>query len=115
VIELGRELPPFPENARTDVNKVRGCVSQVWIESGVDNGAIRLRGDSDSHLVKGLVAIAIALYDGKTPQQARAVDPAAIFREFDLEQHLTPQRSNGVRSMIERIRSDAAAMANVTG
>jgi cysteine desulfuration protein SufE len=111
VIELGRELPEFPESARTDANKVRGCVSQVWIEDGLDDGAIQLRGDSDSHLVKGLVAIAIALYGGKTPAEALAVDALAAFRDLGLEQHLTPQRSNGVRAMIQRIRADAAAMA----
>ena len=111
MIELGRELPEFPESARTDANKVRGCVSQVWIEDGLDNGVIRLRGDSDSHLVKGLVAIAIALYGGKSPAEALAVDALGAFRELGLEQHLTPQRSNGVRAMIERIRGDAAAMA----
>ena len=112
MIELGRELPPFPESARTDANKVRGCVSQVWIEDGLDNGVIRLIGDSDSHLVKGLVAIAAALYDGKTPADALAVDARAVFGELGLEQHLTPQRSNGVRAMIDRIRADAAAMAS---
>lgn len=111
MIELGRELPEFSETARTDANKVRGCVSQVWIEDGLENGALRIRGDSDSHLVKGLVALAIALYDGKKPTEAMAVDAHGVFREFGLEQHLTPQRSNGVRSMIERIRADAAALA----
>ena len=115
VIELGRELPPFPESARTDANKVRGCVSQVWIETDAEHGRMHLRGDSDSHLVKGLVAIAIALYDGKTADEARAVDALATFRELDLEQHLTPQRSNGVRSMIERLRADAAGMASAAG
>jgi cysteine desulfuration protein SufE len=111
VIELGRELPPFPESARNAANKVRGCVSQVWIETRIENGVMRLCGDSDSHLVRGLVAIAIALYDGKTADEARAVDALAAFRELGLEQHLTPQRSNGVRAMIDRIRSDAAAFA----
>ena len=111
MIELGRELPEFSETARTDANKVRGCVSQVWIEDGLENGALRIRGDSDSHLVKGLVALAIALYDGKKPSEAMAVDAQGVFREFGLEQHLTPQRSNGVRSMIERIRADAVALA----
>ncbi len=111
VIELGRELPPFPEDARTDANKVRGCVSQVWIEDGLADGALRIRGDSDSHLVKGLVALALALYDGKKPAEALAIDAHGVFREFGLEQHLTPQRSNGVRAMIDRIRADAAALA----
>ena len=113
MIELGRELPEFPESARTDAHKVRGCVSQVWIEDGVADGKIWLRGDSDSHLVKGLVAIATALYSGKTPAQALEVDAMAIFRELGLEAHLTPQRSNGVRSMIERIRTDAKTLAEV--
>ena len=111
MIELGRELPDLPESARTDANKVRGCVSQVWIEDGVANGRIWLRGDSDSHLVRGLVAITIALYADKTPQEALAVDALAVYRELGLEAHLTPQRSNGVRSMIERIRADAKALA----
>ena len=111
VIELGRELPPFPESARNDANKVRGCVSQVWIEDRVEDGALRLIGDSDSHLVRGLVAITTALYDGKAPRDAVNVDAWGIFRELGLEAHLTPQRSNGVRAMIDRIRSDAAAFA----
>jgi cysteine desulfuration protein SufE len=111
VIELGRELPPFPESARTAANKVRGCVSQVWIEARIEDGVMRLCGDSDSHLVRGLVAIAISLYDGKAADEARAVDALAAFRELGLEQHLTPQRSNGVRAMIDRIRSDATAFA----
>lgn len=111
MIELGRELPDLPESARTDANKVRGCVSQVWIEDGVADGRIWLRGDSDSHLVRGLVAITIALYSGSTPAEALAADAGGVFRELGLEAHLTPQRSNGVRSMIERIRSDAKALA----
>jgi cysteine desulfuration protein SufE len=111
VIELGRELPEFPESARTDAHKVRGCVSQVWIEDGVADGRLWLRGDSDSVLVKGLVAITAALYSGKTPPEALDVDAMTIFRELGLEAHLTPQRSNGVRSMIERIRSDARTLA----
>ena len=90
---------------------MRGCVSQVWIEDRLENGLLRLRGDSDSHLVRGLVAIAASLYDGKTPQQALAVDARAVFGELGLEAHLTPQRSNGVRAMIERIRADAASFA----
>jgi cysteine desulfuration protein SufE len=111
VIELGRELEVFPDSARTDANKVRGCVSQVWIENRVENGVMRLQGDSDSHLVRGLVAIAASLYDGKTPQEVLKVDARAVFGELGLEAHLTPQRSNGVRSMIDRIRADAASFA----
>jgi cysteine desulfuration protein SufE len=89
-------------------------VSQVWIECeerrGVDRPAIlHFRGDSDSHLVRGLVAIALALYSNRTPDEIVAVDAMSTFRELGLEQHLTPQRSNGVRAMIDRIRSDALA------
>ena len=93
---------------------MRGCVSQVWIERETrrdTNGRtiLHFRGDSDSHLVRGLVAIAIALYSDHSPEEILATDALAAFRELGLEQHLTPQRSNGVRSMIERIRADAYA------
>ncbi len=105
-------MEPLSDAAHNDVNKVRGCVSQVWLELQRDEtpggeSLLRYRGDSDSHLVRGLVAIAIALFSGRTPQQILATDALAVFRELGLEQHLTPQRSNGVRAMIERIRLDA--------
>jgi len=91
-------------------------VSQVWIESerrinAVGEPALHFRGDSDSHLVRGLVAIALALFSDRTARAILATDAGAVFRELGLEQHLTPQRSNGVRAMIERIRADAAAAA----
>ena len=116
VIELGHELEPLDEEAHNDVNKVRGCVSQVWLEKELrknaeDETILHYRGDSDSHLVRGLIAIAIALYSGRTPKRILETDAMATFRGLGLEQHLTPQRSNGVRSMIERIRTDAAALA----
>ena len=112
VIELGRSLEPLPEAAHNDANKVRGCVSQVWIEreSRADTGGrtiLHFRGDSDSHLVRGLVAITLALYSDRTADEILGTDAMASFRELGLEQHLTPQRSNGVRAMVERIRSDA--------
>ena len=114
VIDLGRTLEPLSEAAHNDANKVRGCVSQVWLEMirapGPDGEPVLVfRGDSDSHLVRGLVAIAIALFSGRTARKILATDALALFRELGLEQHLTPQRSNGVRAMIERIRADAAA------
>jgi cysteine desulfuration protein SufE len=107
-------LEPLSEAAHNDVNKVRGCVSQVWLElqrSEEQDGepVLRYRGDSDSHLVRGLIAIAIALFSGRRPREILATDALGLFRELGLEQHLTPQRSNGVRAMIERIRADAAA------
>ena len=114
VIDLGRSLEPLTEAAYNNSNKVRGCVSQVWLEmtrASGQNGEPTLiyRGDSDSHLVRGLVAIAIALFSGRTAREILTTDAFSVFRELGLEQHLTPQRSNGVRAMIERIRSDAAA------
>ncbi len=116
VIELGHELEPLPEEAHNDVNKVRGCVSQVWLEKETLNNAagetvLRYRGDSDSHLVRGLIAIAIAIFSDRTAKEILATDALATFRALGLEQHLTPQRSNGVRSMIDRIHKDAAVLA----
>ncbi|MCG7392531.1 SufE family protein [Microvirga sp. ACRRW] len=113
VIELGRMMEPLPEEAHTDANKVRGCASQVWLETRLDRSndkpALHLLGDSDAHIVRGLVALMIALYNGKTPEEALATDALGLFKELGLAEHLTPQRSNGVRSMVERIRHDAQA------
>jgi cysteine desulfuration protein SufE len=115
VLELGHSLEPLSQEAHNDVNKVRGCVSQVWLEreprTNAEGGSLlHYRGDSDSHLVRGLIAITIALFSDRTPEQILAVDANAAFRELGLEQHLTPQRSNGVRSMVDRIRTDAAGL-----
>ena len=111
VIELGRMMEPLPDEAHTDANKVRGCASQVWLETRLDHSegkpALHLLGDSDAHIVRGLVALMIALYNGKTPEEALATDALGLFKELGLAEHLTPQRSNGVRSMVERIRHDA--------
>jgi len=113
VIELGRTLEPLPEAEHSAANKVNGCVSQVWLQKLVerDGGApiLRYRGDSDAHIVRGLVAIVLALYSGRRPQEILATDAIAVFDEFGFRDHLTPQRSNGLRSMVERIRSDARA------
>jgi cysteine desulfuration protein SufE len=117
LIELGRQLPPFPEALRTDANKVRGCVSQVWLASAVGrNGAgtspvLEFQGDSDAHIVRGLVAVLFALVQGKTPAEILHADAKAVFAELGLKEHLTPQRSNGFFSMVERIRADARAVA----
>jgi cysteine desulfuration protein SufE len=115
VIELGHTLEQLSEAAHNDVNKVRGCVSQVWLEcepkmSAEGERVLHYRGDSDSHLVRGLIAIAIALFSDRTPNEILAADAVAAFRQLGLEQHLTPQRSNGVRAMVERIRTDAAGL-----
>jgi len=111
VIELGRKLPPLPDGERNDTNKVRGCVSQVWLATTVnpDSRAPRLSflGDSDAHIVRGLIAILFALYSGKTADAILDIDANAVLGRLHLKEHLTPQRSNGLLSMVERIRKDA--------
>ncbi|MBV9532152.1 MAG: SufE family protein [Bradyrhizobium sp.] len=111
VIELGRTLEPLPEGAHSPENKVQGCVSQVWLSKRIDrNGGgcvLKYRGDSDAHIVRGLIAILLTLYSGHSPQQILATDALEVFDEFGFREHLTPQRSNGLRAMVERIRNDA--------
>ena len=113
VIELGRGLARLDEADRTAQNKVQGCASQVWIATRVERGdcapVLRFAGDSDAILVKGLIAIAFLVYSGKTASEIVASDAVAIFEELGLKDHLTPQRSNGLASMIARIRRDAQA------
>jgi cysteine desulfuration protein SufE len=117
LIELGRGLAPLPEALRTEANKVRGCASQVWLASATAAGAPRvleLRGDSDAHIVRGLIAVLFALFDDKTAEEILATDAGAVFAGLGLKEHLTPQRSNGFFSMVERIRADAQALAAAT-
>ena len=114
VIELGRTLAPLPEAQRIQANKVQGCASQVWLATAVEaNGAggptLTFVGDSDAHIVRGLIAILFALYSGKAAREILSTDAVALFDRLGLREHLTPQRSNGFRSMVERIRSDAHA------
>ena len=112
VIELGRMLDPMPDDEHSTANKVNGCASQVWLSKQLDrsgSGEPRLNylGDSDAHIVRGLIAILLTLYSGRTPQEILSTDATAVFDEFGFRDHLTPQRSNGLRSMVERIRTDA--------
>lgn len=110
VMELGRALPPFPEALRTEANKVRGCASQVWLASRPSDsrpGALQFEGDSDAHIVLGMVAILFALYQDRTPAEIIATDAQGVFADLGLKEHLTPQRSNGLASMVARIRADA--------
>ncbi|WP_411956232.1 SufE family protein [Arvimicrobium flavum] len=110
VIELGQELPPYPESARNDSHKVRGCVSQVWLNTNLGDGhdpKITFQGDSDAHIVRGLVAILLALYSGRRASEIVSTDAEITLRELGLDEHLTPQRSNGVRSMVKRMKHDA--------
>lgn len=112
LIDLGKELPELSDSERTDANKVRGCVSQVWLITSTSAGAngapiLTFKGDSDALIVQGLVAIVTALFNGKTAQEILDTDVEGIFAELGLQEHLTPQRSNGLKSMVGRIRSDA--------
>ncbi len=107
LIDLGRDLEPYPEDKRDDAHKVRGCASQVWLDAGLNDGKLDLKGDSDAHIVRGLVAVMVALYSGKSPDEIMAVDIAEALRPLDLQDHLTPQRSNGLAAMDKAIREIA--------
>jgi cysteine desulfuration protein SufE len=114
IIELGRTLAPMPAETKTDATKVRGCVSQVWLSSTAKPAAggetaLHFLGDSDAHIVRGLIAILFSLYEGKPPREILGIDPETVFDSLGLKEHLTPQRSNGLASMVERIRADARA------
>ena len=112
VIELGRTLEPMPEAEHSAANKVQGCASQVWLSrklarDGSGEPVLSYLGDSDAHIVRGLIAILLTFYSGRTPREILSTDAIALFDEFGFRDHLTPQRSNGLRAMVERIRRDA--------
>lgn len=112
LIELGGKLEPFPESERHDHNKVQGCVSQVWVVTSLGEGedpVINILGDSDAHIVRGLVAIALAIFSNKSASNILSTDETALFDRIGLAEHITPQRSNGLRSLVARIKSDALA------
>ena len=114
LIELGRELSPLAQSAHNAANKVQGCASQVWLDTSVrPNGAggpvLTFTGDSDAHIVRGLIAVLFAIFSGKTAKDNLAIDALALFERMGLREHLTPQRSNGFRSMVDRIHAEARA------
>jgi len=110
VIDLGRGLAPLTDAERVDANKVRGCASQVWlITERTPDSRLVFRGDSDAHIVRGLIAILLRLYSGRTPEEILAIDARDGFERLGLIGALSAQRSNGLFSMVERIRRDAAA------
>jgi cysteine desulfuration protein SufE len=111
VIDLGRALAPLPAEDRIEANKVRGCASQVWLLASLDDGRVRLRAASDAHLVQGLLAIVLSLFEGRTPQEILASDPNAIFTRLGFAGALSPQRSNGLSAILARIRQIATAAA----
>jgi cysteine desulfuration protein SufE len=109
IIELGKALPAFDDRYRDEAHKVRGCASQVWIH--VDRSKLPIlhfTGDSDALIVKGLVAIVFAMFSGKTAEEISKTDAGAVFAKLGLKDHLTQQRSNGLASMVARIKSEAA-------
>ena len=117
VIELGEALPPFPDAQRNAANKVPGCVSQVWLTTTHDGGSdpvIAFQGDSDAHIVRGLVAVMLALFSGRPASEIMGTDAEATLKALGLDEHLSPQRANGLRSMVKRIRRDAEAAARQT-
>lgn len=119
VIELGRNLTPLSERDRTEANKVQGCASQVWLATtvrpdGQRGPVLNFSGDSDAHIVRGLIAILFVMFSGKHAGDILSADAIALFERLGLREHLTPQRSNGFRSMVERIRADARSALATT-
>lgn len=111
VIDLGKDLPDLDDAEKTEANLVRGCQSQVWLVSRVDpdSGRMRLSLDSDAHIVRGLIAIVLAAYDGRTPEEILQFDIEGLFEELDLLGHLSATRGNGLRAMVQTIRARAEA------
>jgi cysteine desulfuration protein SufE len=111
LIELGRMAEPLAPEKKTEQNRVRGCASSVWLDTAVENGSgrtvLRFHGDSDAIITRGIVALIAAIYSGKSPDEIGGTDALSMFRDLGLADHLTAQRSNGARSMMERIRRDA--------
>jgi len=111
VIDMGKNLAPLAPSEKNIANKVKGCVSQVWLVSEHSSAAdpvLTFRGDSDAHIVKGLVAVTLKIFSGRKASIIRDLDAAFILKQLDLDEHLSPQRSNGLKAMIGRIKTEAA-------
>ncbi len=108
IIDLGKQLPAMADDKKTDEHLIRGCQSQVWIDSAIVDGKLMLEADSDAQIVKGLLGMVLTAYNGKTPADALAFDIEGYFAEIDLIKHLSPTRGNGIRAMVQRIREIAA-------
>ncbi|MBD3649646.1 MAG: SufE family protein [Pseudomonadales bacterium] len=109
IIDLGKELPPMDDSKKDEEHLVRGCQSQVWLDATVDNGRLWFEVDSDAFIVKGLLGVVLAAYNGKTPDEIRAFDIDSYFEQLDLIKHLSATRGNGLRAMVKRIQSEADA------
>ena len=115
LIELGRDLEPLDEAAHNEDNKVRGCASQVWVDTRAtgsgDDLRLHLRGDSDANIVKGLIRLVFAQYNDRAPSEIVETDIEPLFERLGMSQHITRQRTNGVRAMVDRIKADARKAA----
>ncbi|ULQ47925.1 SufE family protein [Flagellatimonas centrodinii] len=111
LLDLGKQLEPFPEPEKTDDSIVRGCMSQVWMDHRVENGRLHFRGDSDAHIVRGLIALLFALVQDRRPQEILDTDIRKAFADLGLENHISMNRRNGFYAMSERIRAAAQAAA----
>ena len=108
LIDVGRQLPEFPESEKIEANLVKGCVSRVWMLPRVTNGMFTFIADSDAHIVKGLVALLYVIYNGQSVEQISLIDIHAIFTRLGLDQNLSPNLRNGFFSMVEKIKSYGA-------
>lgn len=111
IIDLGRELPPFTEADQTEDNRVHGCTSRVWLVHEMKDGKLVFKGESDAHIVRGLVAIILMILSGKDPQAVKETDVQAILGQLDLEKHLSPMRTNGLHAMVNKIKAIAETYA----
>jgi len=109
IIDLGRGIPPMAEALKIDANIVRGCQSQVWIDHRLEDGRLYFTLDSDAMIVRGLIAIVLSAFDGRTPDAILAYDIDGLFRDLDLLRHLSPTRGNGLVALVRRIREIATA------
>lgn len=107
LIDMGKALEPLADEERNDANRVKGCVSQVWLITDRQGGVLTFRADSDAHIVRGLAALLLRLYSGRTSEEILSVDAREVLARIGLAEHLSPQRSNGLNSMIGRIRQAA--------
>ena len=109
IIDLGMKLPALEDIHKTEDNKVRGCMSQVWMIHDVQEQTLHFKADSDSHIVKGLISLLLSLYSGRSAEEVLALDIEHVFQSIGLDQHLSPNRRNGFYSMVGRIRGVAEA------
>ena len=111
IIDLGRELPELADDEKVEENRVHGCTSRVWLVHSLEDGKVIFRGESDAHIVKGLVALMLMIYSGKSPAEILQIDARDILNQLGLEKHLSPMRTNGLFSMDEKIKTIARAYA----